>query len=261
VRVLRGVLGEGTAGDARRARKLDVRLHKSRADYLAEMGDNARAMEWTAGYYSPAEGIARFYVPREQRTHNALERSLEHVVIHELTHDYISERWLPHESKVKSGDASRGGFWIVEGFARFIEDQVAEMDRRGERFDDETVSSLDAACRVSAAGKLFPLDQFVELSQKRFHELSEKPVAVVQLRNTIARVPVTEKSVFYEEAGSLVFYLMNKAGAERRKALIEYLRAWYESRLEPRSWESLGFANASELDQGFAAFLADVASR
>jgi hypothetical protein len=263
VRVLQGVLGGGasrTDGTAA-ARRLDVRLHKTRAEYLAELGEHARAMEWSAGYYSPAENIARFYVPRGQRSQNPLERGLEHVVIHELTHQYVSDRWLGSAKEAAHGNPERAGFWVVEGFARFIEDQVAEMDHHGERFDDETVSSLDAACRASDQGKLFPIEQFVDFSQKRFCELGEKPLAVVQLRNTIARGTLSEKSIFYEEGGSLVFYLMNKAGAEKRAALIEYMRAWYESRLDAKSWEHLGYANASELAKPYMSFLAEVGAR
>jgi hypothetical protein len=263
VRVLQGVLGGGASrgSGSEPSRRLDVRLHKTREEYLAELGDQARAMEWTAGYYSPSEDISRFYVPRGPKSQNPLERGLEHVVIHELTHQYISDRWLESVKEGAHGNPERAGFWIVEGFARFIEDQVAEMDHHGERFDDETVSSLDAACRASALGKLFPLEQFVGFSQLRFRELGEKPLAVVQLRNTIARGTLTEKSIFYEEGGSLVFYLMNKAGAEKRAALIEYMRAWYESRLEAKSWERLGYANASDLTKPYMSFLAEVGAR
>jgi hypothetical protein len=259
VRVLQALLGRHAGASA--SRRLDVRLHKNRAEYLAELGDHARAMEWTAGYYSPPEDVSRFYVARGELDQRPYERGLEHVLIHELTHHYISNRWLGGASAAARGDPARAGFWIVEGFARFIEDQVVQMDRRGERFDDETVLSLDAACRISAEGKLFPLDQLLDLSQRKFAELGDQPLATVQLRNTVGRLTVSEKLVFYEESGSLVFYLMNRAGAEKRAALIDYLKDWYEGRLGAHSWETLGFTTSSEIEAQFMSFLSDVARR
>jgi outer membrane protein assembly factor BamB len=261
VRVLQALLTRPAGASAGPTHRLDVRLHKNRAEYLAELGEHAKAMEWTAGYYSSSENVARFYVPRDLKSASPLERGLEHVLIHELTHHYISDRWLGAATRAAGGNPLRGGFWVVEGFARFIEDQVAEIDRRGDRFDDDTVRSIDAACRVSEEGKLFALDRLLDLSQKKFAELGERELSIVQLRNTIARVPVSEKLVFYEEGGSLVFYLMNRAGAEKRAALIEYLRNWYAGRIAERSWESLGYASSSELELAFTSFLSEVAHR
>ena len=67
--------------------------------------------------------------------------------------------------------------------------------------------------------------------------------------------------IFYEESGSLVFYLMNKAGDEKRAALLGYLRSWYESHLDQHSWETLGYSSSSELERAFLEFLAEVALR
>lgn len=280
----------GSPPDERGSRspaRLDIRLHKNRAEYLAEVAQNKLPMEWTAGYYSPLENISRFYVPRDEKHEDPLERNLEHVLVHELTHHYICARWLglaereakdnppsagdgsaPGDDKAEgsarravTGNGLRAGFWVVEGFARFIEDQVVEMDRRGERFDDDTVMSIDAACHLAADKKLIPLEVLLDLSHESFFALTSKPVATVQLRNTIARFGVTGKSVFYEEGGSLVFYLMNKAGEEKRAALIDYLRSWYASKLKRKSWEALGYASAADLEKPFTEFLDEIARR
>ena len=74
-------------------------------------------------------------MPRAGST-EALGRALFEVLSHELTHQYIAERWVTGEGR---RSASTPGFWVVEGMARFVEDQALEMGRRGIRFDDETV--------------------------------------------------------------------------------------------------------------------------
>jgi hypothetical protein len=258
VRVLDALLAPvaGRASPRAGLKPLEVRLHRDRGGYLSEFTPEGKAaMEWTAGYYSPVENVSRFYVPRNEATKDPLERNLDHILVHEITHHYISDRWLGTEAHAAKGEIDREGFWIVEGFARFIEDQVVEMEHRGDGLDDETVKSIDAAARIAAQDQLIPMAEFLDLSQVSFRALKDEPVATIQLRSTIVSMRVTLKNIFYEQGGSLVFYLMNRAGPEKRALLLEYLRAWYDGRLEKESWKSLGYASAEELEQAYFKFL------
>src|SRR5262249_60938236 len=134
----------------------------------------------------------------------------------------------------------------VEGCARFVEDQVVEMDQRGERYDDDTVRSVDATARLAQAHKLLPVGRLLDLSHAGFAELGTKDDGTLQLRHTLRVLSVTPRSVFYDEAGCLVFFLMNHPDATRRARLVQYLRDWYASALPEHGRERLGCPHAAE---------------
>ncbi len=252
VRALESLLGCASAPETV---PMEVRLHRDRKAYLAEHAAGGGGLEWSAGNYSPSEQVSRFYVPRDEVNSEPLGRGLYEVLAHELTHHYVDARWM-------AGSRSRGsrapGYWIVEGIARFVEDQAVEMGRRALRFDDPTVPSLDAAAQVEAKGKLFDLATFVDLSQDEFHLLGGEDLVEVQLRNTLRRQIVSARNVFYEQAGSLTFFMLHRRGPEGRRALIEYLRAYYRGAPTAEGWKRLGFASAAELEREFRAFLAEL---
>lgn len=261
VRVLAGLLPRPAGSPVPGGAPLDVRLHASRAEFLSEADRAGAQMAWAAGYYSPGENVSRFYVPRGETAADPLARNLAHVIVHEVTHHYISARWLGDDAKPAQGDPLRPGFWIVEGFARFVEDQVVEMERRGERFDDDTVASIEAAAAVAEQGGLLPMKRFLQASQMQFAQLPAEGVVAVQLRNTLGKVAVTPKSSFYEQAGSLVFFLVNEAGEERRAKVFEYLRAWYAGEVPKESWKLLGYPTVEALEVEYGEFLARIRAR
>ena len=55
--------------------------------------------------------------------------------------------------------------------------------------------------------------------------------------------------------GSLVFYLMNRAGEEARDAFLGYVRQHYKGVSGPDPSMSFGFADNKDLHAKFAAFL------
>lgn len=258
VRVLTALLPGAAARRSAARTPLDVRLHRSRADFLAEAGGDLPGI---AGYYVPGENVSRFYVPRGERSRDPLDRDLACVLAHELTHHYIAARWLGEDAAPAKGDPEKPGFWIVEGFARFVEDQVVEMERRGERFDDDTVKSIDAASALQQQSALVPLAELLSMSQSKFVAASDEVVVEVQLRNTLARIGVTHASRLYEEAGSLVYFLVNEAGEERRARVFEYLRAWYAAAVPTESWKALGYETAEALEAEYTQFLTRIRAR
>ena len=257
VRALVKLHGETTVPLDEDPEPLVVLLHADRDAYLRERNpDGSYAMPWSAGYYSPAEAVSRFYVPRsELGEEQPMGRNLNEVLVHELTHHYVDRRWLG----LGRGNPPRGnvpGFWIVEGFARFIEDQAVEMGRRGGKLDDPTVSSVEASAAALEVGALFPLVQLLDLTHADFAtKLSDEHVLDVNLRNTLGRSRLSQRAIFYEQAGSLVFFLMNRAGAEGRAALLEYLARHYAGRLSRNSWEHLGAKEVEALEKSYHEFL------
>jgi hypothetical protein len=235
-------------------RLLQVRIHKNREDYLNEKTPSGSfAMPWSAGYYSPMERVSRFYVDSDGSS-EPLRRSLYKTLAHELTHQYISQRWIGSQSAGSS--AATPGFWAVEGIARFVEDQFVEMGRRGGGFDDTTVPSLDAVSQVAELDKLFPLKTLLGWSHRDFAtRLHDQEKAKVRLRNTIATLTLTDRSLFYEQAGSLAFFLMNQCGPEGRAAMTRYLRDHYLHRTKKEAWQALGFEDLDSLENKFEEFL------
>ena len=237
--------------------RLDVRLHKTREDYLAEATRQNEFLEWSAGNYSPMEGISRFYVPRAGDSGQPTEvpdqplgRDLFKVIAHDLTHHYIAERW----TKTRR-DSRQPGFWVVEGMARFVEDQFIELGRRGGGLDDTTVPSLDAVAQLAKRDSLLPMEQLVDGSQEDFLRLDKNPALQVRLQNTVVEYRLSMAHLYYEQAGSLVFFLLNHCGPDGRTKLLDYLSAHYRGRSRRKGWEALGFSSAADLDKKFRAFL------
>ena len=43
---------------------------------------------------APLQNVSRFFVPRAETSADPLQRDLASVLVHELTHHYVSARWL-----------------------------------------------------------------------------------------------------------------------------------------------------------------------
>jgi hypothetical protein len=127
IRALAGLLGGGDdAAVPDDSRRLEVRIFKDRAEFLRE-GAASGLRESVAGYYSPGENVTRFYVPRGEQAGAGLVRETHRVLAHELTHHFVEAVFM---KGVFEAEERGPGFWVVEGIARFIEDQAVEMGRR-----------------------------------------------------------------------------------------------------------------------------------
>ncbi len=254
VRALEELLGGGDA--ATTPPPLVVLLHKNQKEYLAERAPGGSAPPWSAGYFSPVDGISRFFVPGEGGVGDPLGRSLYSTLAHELTHHWIDRRWA-----ADSSGASTPGYWVVEGIASFVGDQVADSEPHEVHLDDPRVTSIDAMAQAAAAGKALPLSSFVDLSHEGFARLGDKPLVTVQLRNTLGGRILSERALFYEQAAALTFFLANRRGDDGRERLKRYLWAHYAGNAPRGGWKPLGFADQAAFAKDFAAFLAELAGR
>ncbi len=255
VRVLASLLGDeavrpvGGDGD-----RLDVRLHATQEEYLAEkLPGGGHAMPWSAGFFSPREGVSRFFVPGGKEG-DALGRGLFTVLAHEITHHFLEQRW----AGIPDGDLSdtaAPGYWCVEGVARFVEDQVVEMGRRGPLLDDRTVPSLDASSQAAAENWIFRPSELLDMSKRGFLGLGNRAGKPVQLRDTLVIHDLTPLSLYYEQAGATVFYLFHECGDAGRRNFFRYLSLYYRGDDPGPGWKALGFKSAEAFDRGFLAFL------
>ncbi len=228
--------------------RLEVQLFDGRESFLEVAKE--REAEWAAGFFSPEEKLSRFYVPRGSGE-DPLERELHGVMAHELVHHFLEVRWLAGEADHQLREP---GFWVVEGFARFVQDQFLELGRPGRRFDDPTVSSVDLCVQIEKQDKLIPLARLILLDHEDFGQLGRDFALEVQLRYTLGKAWLSETNVFYEQAGTLAFFLMNRDEAGR-KALIDYMRAYYQGELDGNGWKRLGWASLAALEADFRAFV------
>ena len=254
VRGVQALLNEGrqehVGGDHDR---LEVRIHRNREDYLKEETPSGTALPWSAGYFSPRECVSRFYVSRDAESEHPLARNLQTTLAHELTHHYIHQRWMGRLSR----DGAGPGYWVVEGIAVFVEDQSVEIDRRGIAFDDPTVESLDAMAQAEGQNGLFPCGRLVEMTNDQFHKdlQSEGARIKVRLQHRFDDVWLSERGLYYQQAGALVFFLLNGRGPDGRQALVDYMRSYYRGGAPSSGWNALGFSSAEELDAEFKKFL------
>ena len=253
VRAVQSLLNNGeeeeVMGDSDR---LEVRIHKDRKSYLAEQGSTGKAPEWSAGYFSPAEGISRFYVERNSSKDGAPDLAeLGRVLTHELTHHYMEVRWMHHAS------GGGPGYWVIEGMATFVENQAVQMDRRGLSFNDDTVPNLDAMSQIQKAfpERIFKMERFVDMSHGDFDPLSNEFLGRVKLRNTFDEKGFTERGLWYDQAGALCYFFLFKRGEDGRKNFVDYVRLHYRGNAPRPGWRFLGYENAEDLDKEFGDFL------
>jgi hypothetical protein len=233
--------------------RMDVRIHASEEDYRSEESPaGGYPMPWSAGYYSPLEGVSRFFVPGPGLG-DPLGRGLFEVLSHELTHHFVETRWRGARRGVLP-PLGHPGYWCVEGLARFVEDQVVEMDRRGLRFDDPTVPSIDSVVQACERKVLFRPTALLDMSKIDFLKLSPKPMLDVTLRNTLQTRRLSALGLFYEQAGATVWYLVNERGSDGRLAFLVYLSAYYSGKDPGPGWKALGYTSAKDCDETLRAF-------
>ena len=229
---------------------MEVRLHPDHESFLAELkAAGAGQLEWAAGYFNPAAKASTFYLPDDKDRGDALQ-DLRSTLDHELTHQFLAERAV-----FRSSGASRSGVWAVEGIARFFEEQAVELGRADRSLDDETVPSIDASSQLLEADKLIPLERLLLMNKRAFSKLGDVEIARFSLRYTLQTRVYTERSVFYDESGALVFFLLQRAGRQVRQGMLDYLKAVYSGEWDSKSWELLGFDSIDTLEEAFHAFL------
>ncbi|MEW6071500.1 MAG: hypothetical protein AB1726_02750 [Planctomycetota bacterium] len=254
MRAVGEILGVAAAPEEER---LQVRIYTDREAYQAALGEKGDAADWSAGLFSPAENVSRFFVPRG-KDGDPLARSLDGVLAHELTHHYLFRRWMGGRQAL---DPDQPGFWVVEGIAEFVSDQFLELGRAERRFDDPTVLSLDVAARLAETDSLLPLAALLDLSPRAFQGLSGEGGPRVRPRYTLAagEVEISPRHAFYCEAAALAFLLWNRRGEEGRAAFLRALRDHYEGRTAAEGWKALGWESAAAAEAELRAFLRGVA--
>ncbi len=253
VRALDRLLGPSPVGAKDAGQPLEIRLHKTREDYLADrIGGRDAPVSWSSGVYSPAEGVSRFYSSVND-AEDPLGRELHTVLAHELTHHYIDGRFIPGGGR----DPLLAGVWLVEGFAEFVAEQAVEMGRRGEALDDPTVSSIDVTAAMARRQAKLPLQFLLGLTQSGFEkELGGGASEPLELRHSLKKRIVDRRGLFYAESAALTFFALRRGQEAGVKGYLELLQAFYRGQRVADPWKKLGFADLASLERAFDSFLA-----
>lgn len=231
-------------------RKLSIILYGSQQEYLTQSGQGGGYighLAWTAGHYSPAEGVSRMFIP----AHDAEFEQIINVFAHELTHQWMEEA-CPALSEAERNQMKPDlpGFWIVEGLAKLIEE--FQFDPAG-----RTYNSLDPRCLSldilsnAAPNQLLPWEQVFSLSIMQFHQN-------LDLRRENRKIPstwilgglrdVSQVDLFYMQAAGACQYLFHAEGGKYRPKLLEYAVAYYSGNDDAMDFQ--GFFGISPAEFG-----------
>ncbi|HED64843.1 MAG TPA: hypothetical protein ENJ09_04720 [Planctomycetes bacterium] len=205
------------------AQPLTLYLYDSRETYVTQSRRNGESGEaflgWSVGHYSPGEDLSRMYVPADP---SQVEELLG-TYAHELTHHWLQDR-APFRRAAPNAALP---FWIVEGFARMVEE--FRLDAANGTFDpvNPRASSLDLVAHAGP-GELLPWPKLVSLDQASFQALGTAPHASIPLAWTLGtKAQPSEIQLFYAQAAALCHAL--DASADGRRRLLGALRGWYEA--------------------------------
>ncbi|QDU67293.1 hypothetical protein [Engelhardtia mirabilis] len=204
---------------------LELHVYSSRAEYLrvSQQGGHA-GLSWTAGHFDPGANLSRLFVPTGE---GGFERALA-TFLHELTHHWLDSRCPAFSGdQARVVDADQSGYWIVEGFACIAEGLVLDVDRWeaqvGARLGERL--ALAASCGPE---QLIPWEQLFSQTQVGMGTLvgqEPQPIAVpLQLGwlRTADRV-----ALFYAQSAAAARYLFEAEDGRHRRALLEYVVAFY----------------------------------
>ncbi len=179
----------------------------------------AEILEFSAGHYSPEEGISRLY----WLTARDAEQRIVGTAVHELTHHWLAEV-NPAYNRTEGRRSSRTpGFWIVEGFARFLEEGVYDLDAGEWSLFDRRAAALDTLYSLRGSGKLIAWEKLYGGSAVTFWALNKEPKLKIQRRWRLGAQRVSEMNLWYVQASATCQFLYHAEKGKYRKALLDYV--------------------------------------
>ncbi len=190
-------------------------------------------LRMTAGFYTPGENVSRFFWPKGPIP----ERQVRHTFVHELTHHWIERRcprWHPRDQAASEKRVTTPGYWIVEGFATFIEEGRYDIERGTSSHFNPHARSLDVVASFAKEKKLIPWEKVLPLTQVEFQTVLDKSKPPVSCPTKWGIFPggMVEIRLFYEQAGATCHFLYWGEKGKYRSRLLDYVKSFYTSRDE-----------------------------
>lgn len=253
---------------------LTLRLYESQSEYIeraAGKSANARGegiglgLEWTAGFYAASTNRSHIFLPAGATGFDQVGETYAH----ELTHHWLQQNiHRLGDGRGKRTVASRRdpdgrGYWIVEGFATFIQEQPFDLERR--RIDDTDpghgATSL-AFVADSDAELLLPWEAVTHAPWRLYAGLSLEETDEIEAAGHLGRVrPMSQMRAFYLQSAAICHYLYRADDGRRRGALLEYLRRFYTGGIDAGDFEEIFGATSLEIGRATETFARGIASK
>ncbi|MHC4492046.1 MAG: hypothetical protein ACYTDU_10515 [Planctomycetota bacterium] len=227
---------------------LVIYFYEDKAEYVS--GGKGRPpipfLAMTAGYYAPGENISRFFWPGR---HPEPERSIRDTFVHELTHHWIERRnprW--HARDLTENRVTVPGYWVVEGFATFIEEGRYDIETYKWTHFNPKANSLDIVADLSRQKKLIGWEKEYTLTQEEFHGdgVSKQGIfATAKKKWALRPQRLVEIRLFYEQAASTCHFLYWGENGKYRERLLDYVTHFYTGQKEKTDIEA-AFGLAAE---------------
>jgi hypothetical protein len=229
--------------------------YKKQSKAFTPMKDDA-FLQFSAGHYSPDEGISRlFWV-----TNRDAENRIIGTAVHELTHHWLADA-NPAYNHVEGRRSGRApGFWIVEGFAEFLQEGVYDLDNGEWSLFDRRAASLDAVASMQKSGKLLDWKKLYAGSAVDFWALSKKPDIVVRRRWMLGAMNVSPAQMWYVQSAATCQYLYHAENGKFREALIDYVVQHYTNQRAKMPTKVAFGMEPEELGRRVVAFASEVAN-
>lgn len=182
----------------------------------------------TLGHYSPAENISRFYWFQRPDAESVVTETF----VHELTHHWIERRCPRFHFRDMMRDGLVPGFWIVEGFAVFMQEGRYDPDRGAWSNWNSHAATLDTVATLGKAGKLIPWEKLYPLNQAEFQNLGKEFNIKVERRWSLQIQGFSETNLFYQQAGATCQFLFFGENGAYRERLLEFVKSYYTGRKE-----------------------------
>jgi hypothetical protein len=233
----------------------DEDWEKYRSTLSADDEKRAMGLQWTLGVFSPDEKITRLYVPAGKEAFASVIETFSH----EVTHHWLDVRGPRVEAPERSlPRLSRRGYWIVEGFATFI--QGFKWDVEGRRWEtlNPRNERIDMFANVAEKDRVGWSTQ-LSVSQVGFHtRLSKRSEVPVVRTHYLGGYATSEASIFYSQAATTCSFLFHADDGKFRRELLDYVVHWY-SGLDAKLTPEAGFAmSAAQVGQRVGDFAKEI---
>lgn len=238
-----------------------VLLYASKKEYMTVRGTGGmirdpRQLQWTTGYYSPVDRLSRVY----WYTDRDAERRVARTFVHELTHHWLQELNPCYSDAHLRRSGKTPGYWIVEGFATFIEEGRFDIGSMTFEPFDRRAPTLDVVQALAGKrGALIPWPKLLTLNQFEFRALNRKTKVEFYRQWAMGKEIRTPPRLFYDQAAAACHFLYHGEGGKYRQRLMGFIVAYYTGQTEKLNPQVAFGLPAAELGRRIEKFAKDVA--
>ncbi|MDH3590467.1 MAG: hypothetical protein OER88_01215 [Planctomycetota bacterium] len=234
---------------------LVIYFFENRAEYLRVNSGRGPMLAMSAGFYSSNDMTSRFFWV------DGRVRSVRNTFVHELTHHWVDRRNPRLDPKDLAGGGERfmmPGFWIVEGFATFIEEGSYDIRAAKWSHFNAAANSIDIVSDLARQGKNIDWTKLYTLTQQDFNnpeKLEPKKLHARAIKKWSMRPqPLNEVRLFYEQSAATSHFLYWADEGKYRQQLLDYVTHYYTGETDKVSIEAGFGMKPAELGQRVEAF-------